>query len=44
MKIYSWNVNGLRACGRKGFLDWLGRCRGRIVAVQAHRGEIPTAT
>ena len=23
MRITSWNVNGLRACARKGFLDWL---------------------
>lgn len=22
MKILSWNVNGIRAAGRKGFLDW----------------------
>ena len=23
MKLYSWNVNGIRAAVRKGFLDWL---------------------
>ena len=23
MKLYSWNVNGIRAAQRKGFLDWL---------------------
>ncbi|OYD16554.1 exodeoxyribonuclease III [candidate division WOR-3 bacterium JGI_Cruoil_03_51_56] len=25
MRILSWNVNGIRACARKGFLDWLGK-------------------
>jgi exodeoxyribonuclease-3 len=39
MKILSWNVNGLRACARKGFLDWLKGCRGRIVAVQEVRAR-----
>ena len=23
MKIVSWNVNGIRACAKKGFLSWL---------------------
>ncbi len=23
IRLFSWNVNGLRACVRKGFLDWL---------------------
>ena len=30
----SWNVNGLRAAGRKGFLDWLGTSRAQIVGLQ----------
>jgi len=37
LKIYSWNVNGLRACAKKGFLDWLGRARGQIVGLQEVR-------
>ncbi len=24
-KLYSWNVNGLRACMNKGFMDFLTR-------------------
>ncbi len=32
--LYSWNVNGIRAIEKKGFLDWLAQCRGNIVAVQ----------
>lgn len=37
LKIYSWNVNGLRACAKKGFLDWLGQARGQIVGLQEVR-------
>ncbi|MFC1512189.1 exodeoxyribonuclease III [Candidatus Latescibacterota bacterium] len=32
--ILSWNVNGIRAVERKGFLDWLGRERPWLVAIQ----------
>lgn len=32
--IYSWNVNGIRAAERKGFVDWLKTEPGQIVAVQ----------
>lgn len=44
MRIYSWNVNGIRACIRKGFLDWLDASNGEIVALQevrAERDQIP---
>jgi exodeoxyribonuclease-3 len=34
LTLYSWNVNGLRAIEKKGFLDWLAQCGGDIVAVQ----------
>ncbi len=37
MRIVSWNVNGLRACARKGFRAWLGRSRAQIVGVQEVR-------
>ena len=36
-RIVSWNVNGLRACAGKGFLDWLGRSRAEIVGLQEVR-------
>ncbi len=39
MKIASWNVNGLRACHRKGFGDWLDDCGAEIVAVQEARAR-----
>lgn len=34
IKIVSWNVNGIRAAERKGFLDWLGKSGHDIVCVQ----------
>jgi exodeoxyribonuclease-3 len=36
-KIISWNVNGLRACAKKGFGSWLGRSRAEIVGIQEVR-------
>jgi exodeoxyribonuclease III len=36
-RIFSWNVNGLRACTRKGFLDWFGRTSPDILALQEVR-------
>ncbi len=37
LRIVSWNVNGLRACARKGFGDWLARDRAWLVGVQEVR-------
>lgn len=34
MKLASWNVNGLRACVRKGFLDYFEALNADIFAVQ----------
>ncbi|TRZ64809.1 exodeoxyribonuclease III [bacterium] len=34
LKIYSWNVNGLRAAHKKGFLDWLKISKGDIICLQ----------
>jgi exodeoxyribonuclease-3 len=39
MRIYSWNVNGLRACAQKGFLTWLRRSGADIVGVQETRAR-----
>lgn len=39
MKIVSWNVNGLRAVAKKGFLDWLNTCQADIVGVQEVRAS-----
>lgn len=32
--LYSWNVNGIRAARRKGFLEWLQKTEPDILAVQ----------
>jgi exodeoxyribonuclease-3 len=37
LRLFSWNVNGLRACGRKGFLDWLHTVRPDILGLQEVR-------
>jgi len=34
MKILSWNVNGIRAAQRKGFLEWLTKAAPDILCVQ----------
>ena len=39
MKVVSWNVNGLRACGQKGFRDWLDQSGAEIVGLQEVRAE-----
>ena len=45
-RILSWNVNGIRACVDKGFLDWLRRSKGDVVGLQEMRvdeGKLPPA-
>ena len=37
MRILSWNVNGLRACARKGFRDFLAGCGADVLALQEVR-------
>jgi len=37
MRIISWNVNGLRACAKKGFGDFLSSAEADVVAVQEVR-------
>ncbi len=39
MRILSWNVNGLRACEKKGFSRWLEGCGADIVALQEVRAR-----
>lgn len=34
LKIISWNVNGIRAAHRKGFLDWFEQERPNILCIQ----------
>ncbi len=34
MKIISWNVNGIRAVEKKGFVNWLSECDADVVCIQ----------
>jgi exodeoxyribonuclease III len=46
LRVISWNVNGIRACVRKGFVDWLQRSRLTVVGLQEVRAldaEVPDA-
>ena len=38
-RIYSWNINGIRAATKKGFADWLNTTRAEIVGVQEVRAQ-----
>jgi exodeoxyribonuclease III len=43
-KFVSWNVNGIRACAGKGFLDWLREENADFVCLQetkAHPDQLP---
>jgi len=39
MRIVSWNVNGIRAIYKKGFLDWLNKNGADIVGLQETRAR-----
>ena len=44
--IISWNVNGIRAVEKKGFVDWLCACNADVVCLQetkAHPGQLSPA-
>jgi exodeoxyribonuclease-3 len=38
-RMLSWNVNGLRAAGRKGFVDWFHKEKADVVCVQETKAE-----
>ena len=44
MRVVSWNVNGIRACAKRGFADFLARSGADVIGVQEVRAlesEIP---
>ena len=41
LSLVSWNVNGIRAAERKGFLDWLNKGKYDIVCVQETKVSDP---
>ena len=47
MRIVSWNVNGLRACAKKGFTTFLGTSKADVIGVQEVRAmqeQLDTST
>jgi exodeoxyribonuclease III len=38
-KIYSWNVNGIRACVKKGMLNWISEAKPDILAIQETKAQ-----
>ena len=45
LRILSWNVNGIRAVHRKGFLQWFMKDKPDILCIQetkAHRKQFPS--
>lgn len=44
LKLISWNVNGIRAAHKKGFLEWFAKQNADIVCLQetkAHHSQLP---
>ena len=39
MQLYSWNVNGIRALQRKGFLDWLEAAQPDVLTIQETKAQ-----
>ena len=40
MKFVSWNVNGIRACVQKGFLDFFTEADADIFCIQESKMEL----
>ena len=40
MRLYSWNVNGIRAAEKKGFLNWLDEVQPDILCLQETKAKI----
>lgn len=40
IKLISWNVNGIRAIHKKGFLDWFDNTNANIVSLQETKAQI----
>ncbi len=40
MKIISWNVNGIRAAQKKGFIKWVKKSKADIICVQETKAQV----
>ena len=39
-RVYSWNINGIRAATRKGLDDWICASRAEIIGLQEIRADL----
>ena len=39
MHLFSWNVNGIRAAQRKGFLEWVTKTRPDVICIQETKAQ-----
>ena len=44
IKSFSWNVNGLRACAEKGFIDWVEMTAADFICIQEIKLQEPQLT
>ena len=44
MKLISWNVNGVRAVVKKGFLDWLDQAQPDVLCLQETKAHVDQLT
>jgi exodeoxyribonuclease III len=40
MKVASWNINGIRACAKNGFEDWISTKPADVICLQEVRAEL----
>lgn len=40
MRLFSWNVNGIRAAQKKGFLDWVAAAQPDILGLQETKAQV----
>ena len=40
MNLISWNVNGIRACLKKGFMDFFKECKADIFCIQETKMQV----
>lgn len=40
IELLSWNVNGIRAAHRKGFIDWVSERKPNIISIQETKAQI----
>ena len=40
LRIFSWNVNGIRACGTKGLFDWLSAESPDMLCLQETKAQV----